>query len=98
MGYDYIKLKSLHTYMQVKPNQMLAEKHITALGFQMNNKEKKNCEIILKSPKYDLKQTLMLSYYSMTISANFIPEGCVALFLNNQNNAINGQFALDKLF
>ena len=98
MGYDYIKAKRLHTYMQVKPSQTLTEKHVTALGFTMRNKEKKNCEIVLKSMKYDLKQTLMLSYYSMPMAANFIPEGCMALFLNNQSNATNGQFPLDKLF
>lgn len=63
----------------------------------MKHKGKKDCVITVKSPGYELKQTLMLSYYSMPLSGHFIPEGCMALFLKNENNAINGQFSVTKL-
>ena len=98
MGYEYIKTKRLLTYMQVKPNQVLTEKHVAGLGFQMKHAGTKNCQIVMKSMKIDLKQTLMLSYYSMPMTPNFIPEGCMALFLSNQSNAVNGQFSIDKLY
>ena len=41
----------------------------------------------------------MLSYYSMPISADFISEGALALFLQNETNAdSDGQYSVDKLF
>ena len=85
MAYEYIKVKKdrIRTYMQVKPNQVLTEQHVEALGFEMKQKSGKNCLIIMKSKKNDFKQMLMLSYYSMPLSANFIPESCMALFLDN---------------
>ena len=84
MIYDYIKVKStIPTYMQVKPSQVLVAKHVEGLGFAMKDKERKTCNIMLQSKDDNLRQTLMLSYYSMPLSASFIPEGCMALFLSN---------------
>ena len=40
----------------------------------------------------------MLSYYSMPISARFISEGAMALYLSNKTNAdANGQYSVDRL-
>ena len=97
MLYEYLKLKQLHTYMQVQPNQVLAEKHVDGLGFKMKDAGKKNCIITIKSEDYDLMQTLMLSYYSMPLSGHTIAEGSMALFLKNETNAVDGQFSVAKL-
>ena len=99
MIYDYIKVKSsIITYMQVKPSQALVEKHVEGLGFAMKDKGKKTCNIMLASKDDNLRQTLMLSYYSMPLSACFIPEGCMALFLSNEQNTVNGAFSVDELY
>ena len=49
MIYEYIKVKqSVVTYMQVLPSQVLVEKHVEALGYQMKNKEsRKECKIMI---------------------------------------------------
>lgn len=44
--YDYIKTKRyVETYMEVNPQQTLVELHVEAMGFKMQNRGKKNCEI-----------------------------------------------------
>lgn len=76
--YEYIKVKDkIVTYMEVEPQQVLVEMHVTGLGFQMKNKGKKNCEILLNSKNADLRTMLGLSHYSLQLSAVFILEGCM---------------------
>ena len=56
MIYDYIKVKSsVTTYMQVKPMQVLVEKHVEGLGFKLTDKEKKTCKILLHSQEKNLQ-------------------------------------------
>ena len=99
MIYDYIKVKtSIMTYMQVKPLKLLVEKHVEGLGFKLLDKEGKNAKILLRSKEKDLKQVLMLSYYSMPLSSSFIPEGFVALFMSNNMKEINSPFSLQSLY
>lgn len=46
--YDYIKTKKyVETYMQVNPQQTLVELHVEGMGFNMQNRTKKNCAINL---------------------------------------------------
>jgi glycerol-3-phosphate O-acyltransferase len=50
--YQYVKKKqNSSTLMQVKPQQILVEKHIEGLNFRMKNKGKKNCVILLDQMK-----------------------------------------------
>ena len=50
MIYEYIKIKkSVMTYMQVKPQKLLVQKHVEGLGFKMLDKEAKNPKILLHS-------------------------------------------------
>jgi glycerol-3-phosphate O-acyltransferase len=98
-GFEYFKVKQIHTYMQVPPNQVLTEKHVESLGFELRNKGSKNCEIVkVMHAKSDLMQELILSFYAMPLSGLYIPEGCMALFLLNPSNAINGQFSVKELY
>lgn len=60
---------------------MLCEMHIQGLGFQMNNKGKKTCEILLNSKETDLRNMLGLSHYSLQLSTTFIMEGCMCHIL-----------------
>jgi len=78
--YDYIKQKKTSTtYMNVKPQQPLVEKHIAGLGFEMNKKgDKKKCEVKLARKDEDLRVMLGLAHYSMQLSSVFILEGIVA--------------------
>jgi predicted transcriptional regulator len=46
--YSYVKMKrNTMTYMQVKPQQMLVEKHLEGLGVKMKDKGKKTCQILI---------------------------------------------------
>ena len=84
MIYEYIKVKSsVTTFMQVKPQPILLEKHVEGLGFKLKDKGKKTCKILLHSKEKNLQQVLMLSYYSMSVSSISIPEGLCCLAFSN---------------
>lgn len=97
--YEYITVKeSVTTYMQVRPQKLLLEKHVDGLGFELMDRGEKNAKILLKSKEKNLQQVLMLSYYSMPLSSIFIPEGFVALFMSNNMKKDKSPFALDSLY
>lgn len=76
--YGYMKLKDNFTTMiQCAPIQVVVEKHVEGLGFQMINRTKKDCVVKLKS-KSDLKIQLSLAYYSLGLSSVFVLESCFA--------------------
>lgn len=54
---------------------------MTFLGFSVNNKGKKDANIVdvtkVKS-KESKRRQMVFAYYSMPISAVFLPEGCLA--------------------
>lgn len=46
--FNYFKTKLSQTTMTVSPSQVLIETHIDALGFEMQNRGKKNCVVVLE--------------------------------------------------
>ena len=68
--------------MQVKPQQILVEKHIEGLNFKMENKGKKNCEVLLDNMK-DSRNLLSLAHYSLRLSSVFVFESGYAFVLVN---------------
>lgn len=81
--YQYVKKKqNSTTLMQVKPQQILVEKHIEGLNFKMENKGKKNCEVLLDNMK-DSRNLLSLAHYSLRLSSVFVFESGYAFVLVN---------------
>ena len=53
--YEYITVKeSVTTYMQVRPQKLLLEKHVDGLGFELVDRGEKNAKILLKSKEKNL--------------------------------------------
>jgi len=51
--YEYVKIKkNACTFMQVRPQQILVEKHLEGLGFKLQDKGKKTATILLAA-KYE---------------------------------------------
>ena len=70
--YDYMKTKKyVETYMQVNPQQTLVELHVEGMGFNMENRGKKNCVINLKGIHESEVSMLGLAFYSMRLSSIF---------------------------
>jgi len=82
--------------MQVKPQLLLVEKHVEGLGFKMADQGKKTCKVLLESKEENLKQLLMLTFYSMPLTGVFIPEGLMTLFISNHKAGV--PFELDGFF
>lgn len=77
--YDYIKTKKyVETYMQVNPQQTLVELHVEGMGFNMQNRAKKNCAINLQGIQDSEVSMLGLAFYSMRLSSIFQHEGFIA--------------------
>lgn len=77
--YDYIKTKKyVETYMQVNPQQTLVELHVEGMGFNMQNRTKKNCTINLQGIQDSEVSMLGLAFYSMRLSSIFQHEGFIA--------------------
>lgn len=51
MGFEYLKVKKMHTYMQTQPAQFLTEKHVEGLKFKLKSKGTKKSTIIMKSSR-----------------------------------------------
>ena len=64
--------------MEVNPQQTLVELHVDGMGFQMENRGKKNCVINLASKLDNDVAMLGLAFYSMRLSSIFQHEGFIA--------------------
>lgn len=85
--FDYLRtLKFVPTYMSVTPQQTLVEKNITGLGYSIQNSGGNKARVKVGSQRQDMKQMLILSYYSMPLCPVFLLEGCLAIFLQSQIN------------
>jgi len=96
--YSYVKTKrNTMTYMQVKPQQMLVEKHLEGLGMKMQNKGKKTCQILINhKAQY---QYLSLAHYSLRLSSVFVFEMGFAFLIDSHfNNTKNGPMKIDELY
>jgi glycerol-3-phosphate O-acyltransferase len=69
--------------MTLEPQQVLCVKHVEGLGFDVQNKKKKEAVIDLSYKDKDPRNLLSLAYYSMALSSIFLPEGTVAMILES---------------
>jgi len=83
MLYTYLKSKKRAiTFMQLAPQQLLVEKHITNLGFKVSNPGKKMATINLDAKnQLDYRLMLSLAHYSLRLSTIFVNESCFAYVL-----------------
>lgn len=82
--YTYVKVKTTSfTYMQLKPQQILVEKHIDGLGFKMKERGKKTCQILLDQKNTSQRLFLALAHYSLRLSSVFVFESGFAFVLKN---------------
>ena len=81
--------------MQVPPMKNLAEANVDGLGFQMTQKTKKDCRILL-SKKDNWQDRLILAHYCMSLMPGFLFEGCLSIYLKSKvfdssNGDYNGE-------
>lgn len=77
--YEYVKIKkNACTFMQVRPQQILVEKHLEGLGFKLQDKGKKTATILLAAKYENYRQLLALAHYSLRLSSYFVFEQCFA--------------------
>lgn len=69
--------------MTAAPKQNIIEMHISNLGFKMQEKGKKTCEVELKSKLKDPLAVMELAHYTMPLSTVFLVEGCLATVINS---------------
>ena len=83
--YDYIKKKNnVPTYMQVAPQQALVELHLTGLGFELVDKTKKTCKVLLKVLQNNWQMKLALAHYSLSLSSIFwIEYSCSQIIMHH---------------
>ena len=60
--------------MQVAPQQPLVELHLIGLGFQLVDKTKKTCKVLLNAKKDNWQMKLSLAHYSLSLSSIFWME------------------------
>lgn len=66
--------KKTCTNMTLVPQQLLVERHLTGLGFKMQDKGKKNCKILLAQKNDDFRLMLSLAHYSLRLGSVFVSE------------------------